>query len=82
MFSIKIKYFAIYEELKNKNEEEVTLSKPIDIKELFFKLMDEVPLKEQYFKATLFARNRHYVSADAIVKSGDEIAFIPPVSGG
>ena len=30
----------------------------------------------------LIARNHEYVTADSAVKSGDEIAFFPPVTGG
>ncbi|MBI2027444.1 MAG: MoaD/ThiS family protein [Deltaproteobacteria bacterium] len=82
MLNVKVKYFALYQELKSKKEEEIVLSEPIDIKTLFFKLMEEVPLKEQYFMATLCACNYRYVSAETIIQSGDEIAFIPPIAGG
>lgn len=79
---IKVKYFALYEELKNKKEEEYKFSEPTTIKTVFFKLMDDIPLKEHYFKATLFALNQQYVSSDTVIKDGDEVAFIPPVAGG
>lgn len=32
--------------------------------------------------ATRLARNGEYVSDDAVLQTGDEIALIPPVSGG
>jgi molybdopterin converting factor subunit 1 len=35
------------------------------------------------FEASLaYAVNREYVSADAMLTAGDELALIPPVSGG
>lgn len=33
-------------------------------------------------RSLLFAVNREYVSRDHELREGDEIAFIPPVSGG
>jgi molybdopterin converting factor small subunit len=30
----------------------------------------------------LYAVNKNYVSADHVLKDGDEVVFIPPVSGG
>ncbi len=79
---VKIKYFAIYEELRAKSEETIILEHPISLRELFFKVMEATPLKEQYFKATLFAVNQSYVPLDTVIQDGDEVAFIPPVSGG
>ena len=32
--------------------------------------------------SSVFALNQEYVSSDRVVKEGDEIVFIPPVSGG
>jgi len=36
----------------------------------------------QYRAGTRLARNREYVGADAVFHDGDEVALIPPVSGG
>lgn len=37
---------------------------------------------EKYLPYTRFAVNWEYVPPDTILRDGDELAFIPPVSGG
>lgn len=47
-------------------------------------LLVENPHWEQFFLSSklLVAVNHEYAKADAAVKSGDEVAFFPPVTGG
>ena len=79
---IKIRYFALYEELKNKSEENLTLKNPVNLKSIFLKAMADFPLKEHYLKATLFAINQQYADPNTVPQDGDEIVFIPPIAGG
>lgn len=45
-------------------------------------LIREYPPLEPLRKSTRMARNFEYLPEDGLVTSGDEIALIPPVSGG
>lgn len=47
-------------------------------------LLIENPQWEKFFLSSklLVAVNHEYAKADAAVKSGDEVAFFPPVTGG
>ena len=47
-------------------------------------LVDSHPQWEQFLSNSklLVAVNREYAKADVAIKSGDEVAFFPPVTGG
>jgi sulfur-carrier protein len=82
LITIKVKLFAIYQEVYN--QEEITLnvvenSKLADILKI---IIQEKPLLTNWENITKLAVNLEFVSPDFQVKDGDEIALIPPVSGG
>jgi molybdopterin converting factor subunit 1 len=45
-------------------------------------LVSECPALGPYERAVSSAVNADYAKADQVVRDGDEIAFLPPVSGG
>jgi molybdopterin converting factor small subunit len=51
--------------------------------EIFLNLFEKEKEKgEKFLKSIRVAINCEYVKSNAMVQAGDEIAFIPPVSGG
>ncbi len=79
---IHLQYFSIYrsrfhEEGSTKNYPENFL-----VKEVFFSHFNDRLEAEKFFKFTRFAVNAEYCSAETSLKEGDELVFIPPVSGG
>ena len=79
---IKVIYFAIYSELLAKREEFVMLEEGATVKLAFDKCTSILKDRDQLLKATLFAINEQYVEPSAVLRDGDELVFIPPVSGG
>jgi molybdopterin synthase sulfur carrier subunit len=76
--SVKIRYFASMRDRMGKAEDTVALEGgTMTVASLWNKISGE-PLPEN----TLIAVNMEYTGGDAEVKSGDEIAFFPPVTGG
>ena len=77
----KVKAFGISRDIVGARDLEMELpdgSTVLDLKnELFKKYPTFVDLKSLYV-----ALNNEYAKEDAILKAGDEIALIPPVSGG
>ncbi len=45
-------------------------------------LVREKPALEAFSRTVSIARNHRFVPRDAAVEPGDELAFLPPVSGG
>lgn len=55
---------------------------PFRAAELWDRLMTEHPALAHHRTVVRLARNGEYASADTLFQPGDEIALIPPVSGG
>ncbi|MEB3101369.1 molybdopterin converting factor subunit 1 [Ferviditalea candida] len=52
------------------------------VSELRQQLTERFPLMKDKLSSCLAAVNQDYVSEESTVHPGDEVAFIPPVSGG
>lgn len=76
--SIKVRYFASLKETVGRGEDELQGSSPVSVRQVWQALHAELPMPE----TLLAAVNMEYVSLDAAVNDGDELAFFPPVTGG
>ena len=76
--TINIIYFASLREQIGRGKDEITSETPITAMQAWSQAtgQDTIPGN------VLIALNHEYVSADTLVKSGDELAFFPPVTGG
>jgi len=82
---MKIKYFAWIKTITNIDEENINDSSIKDLKTLKKYLILKYPKLEKYFhteKIIQIAVNFEYVYKNKKLKIGDEIALLPPVSGG
>ena len=81
---MKIKYFAWIKDITKKDYELIEKDFPRNIEELKKNLNIMYPdLKKHIMSDILrFAINQEYVSENSELKSTDEIAIFPPVSGG
>ncbi len=52
------------------------------IRSLWLQLVDEYPELARYERSISAAVNADYARMEQPVKDGDEVAFLPPVSGG
>jgi MoaD family protein len=52
------------------------------LKDVWRGLVADYPALDPYTRAISGARNADYVSMDTALAEGDEVAFLPPVSGG
>jgi len=77
---IKLLYFAILREKLGKHEEMLEFSGSVG--ELRKLLVEREHHLADVLKVCLFAVNQEYVGEDFILKGGETVAVIPPVSGG
>lgn len=81
---ITVKYFANLKQMAGKDEEQFDLGKETTLDQVWDAISQTLPkiatlIKE---KKVMVAVNYDVVSLDAVVHDGDEIALLPPFSGG
>ena len=79
--TVTVKLFAAYRDMLGRKEQSVTINPGETVASLYDRLIAE-RASEALRRATLFAVNESYVPRDMVLKDGDRVAFIPPVSGG
>jgi molybdopterin converting factor subunit 1 len=79
---IKVKLFAAHRQLLGRREVDLQVANGATIIDVWRALKDEHPQLAHLSDTLVAARNHDYAALDAMVADGDEIAFIPPVSGG
>ena len=77
----RIRMFGICEEITGKQEIELSIEGGLSSDELLSSLRQEYPDLGKINSLAL-AVNQQYVQASIYLNPGDEIALIPPVSGG
>lgn len=80
--SCKIRFFAGVAEATGHRDYTLELPEGATIADLLDKLQSEFPQAADLLAKSFFSINQEYVDASAVVSNGDEIAVIPPVSGG
>ena len=79
---VRVRLFAIQRELAGTRELELDLPDGATVEDAWAAVVERHPVLAPGRPSVRFAVNGEYVSADAPVAGGDELAFIPPVSGG
>ena len=78
----KVRLFARLAELAGTRETEVELGEGLSVAEAFDALCRRFPEMADLAGSLMYAVNAEYVSPDHPLRAGDELALIPPVSGG
>ena len=80
--TIAIKLFAVYQEAYGVPELMLELPIGVTVADVRDRLLAEHPELTQWRDLTRFGVNLQFVEPDTVLQSGDEVVFIPPVSGG
>jgi molybdopterin converting factor subunit 1 len=79
---IRVKFFAILRERAGTAEATKELAAGSTVSDLWKSLQKEHPKLDVAGIRLLYAVNQSYVTPDHELADGDEVVFIPPVSGG
>jgi molybdopterin synthase catalytic subunit len=79
---VRIRLFALQRELAGAREVQVDLPEPASVETAWDALVARFPLLAPGRPSVRFARNGAYADATEPLVDGDEVAMIPPVSGG
>jgi len=78
---MKVLYFAQCAEWMNRREAEIAVDEPVRLGDLIRKSEEFTPLRK-HLGVLKISVNREIVDDDVEVTDEDEIAFLPPISGG
>jgi molybdopterin converting factor subunit 1 len=79
---ITVLYFASAKDATGKRRESIRLPENTTIRELLLKISSAHPRIINILNTLQIAVNYRVVDVDAILKDADEVALLPPVSGG
>ena len=79
---VRVRLFAVQRELAGTREVGLELRAGATIADAWDALVERHPVLAPGRTSVRFARNSVYASADEVLADGDEVAMIPPVSGG
>jgi len=79
---VTVKLFASAAEAAGARQQDVRLDGPMDVAGLLDRLCAGYPKLEKLRPILRVAVNHEYVAEDTKLADGDEVALIPPVSGG
>jgi MoaE-MoaD fusion protein len=82
MISIQIRFFAGHRDIVGRSIQEMQVELGTSMGQVWQRLVAEHPRLAGYTGRLLYARNQEFAGPDTPLADGDEVAFIPPVSGG
>jgi molybdopterin converting factor subunit 1 len=84
MPSVKVRllFFAVLRDIAGGDERELALEEGTTAREVWESLRRSYAKLAGYAQPPMVAINERYAAPDAILRDGDELAFIPPVAGG
>ena len=80
--TIHVQYFAMMRELIGMSDETITLPLNATARDAFARIVESTPRLAGIEKSIMLMVNQEYVRGNHVLRDGDELAFIPPVSGG
>ena len=79
---VTVRLFARLRDLAGTGELVREVTDPATVQTVWRSLTAEMPMLLQYESTMSVAVNAEYARMAAVVHDGDEVAFLPPVSGG
>ena len=79
---MRILFFAQLKDATGCDSTELTATSPLPAQQLWAELLKKFPALERHRSAVRLAKNSEYADADTVFADSDEVALIPPVSGG
>ena len=79
---VRVRLFAIQRELAGAREVPIELAHDATVEDAWAAIVARFPVLAPGRPSVRFARNGDYAEPATVLRDGDEVAFIPPVSGG
>ena len=79
---IKVKLFASFRDIVGTKEEDITLPEGSTVQQLLERYIGLFPQMAKFREHIILSVNKDYGAPGRVLKDGDEVSFLPPVSGG
>jgi molybdopterin converting factor subunit 1 len=82
MFTVQVRLFAGQRDIVGRSELALSMPDAATVAMVWEALVKDYPRLAGYAGRMLYAVNQEYAELTTPLREGDEVAFIPPVSGG
>src|SRR5277367_3710397 len=79
---VRILFFGVLKELAGKSSEWIELRDGASVEDVLEHYVAEIPRIKESLASLAVAVNQQYAGAETVLKADDEVALLPPVSGG
>src|ERR1035437_5519376 len=79
---VRILFFGVLKDLVGRPSEEADFPGGADLRAVFDTVAARCPPLREMVRSIVLARNREFADLSTKIEDGDEVAFLPPVSGG
>ncbi len=79
---VTVRFFATYRDVAGKPQIEMEMDDGASLGDLLERLYDTYPKLKKWSESIICSVNRKYADEDKVLEPGDEVALLPPVSGG
>jgi MoaE-MoaD fusion protein len=79
---VRVLFFGMIRDVAGRTADTLELREGATVSEVLKQFCTSMNRFSDYEKSVALAVNREYVSTDTVLKDGDELAVLPPVSGG
>lgn len=79
---VKVRYFGMLREIAGRDQEVVQLGDGSRLGDLFAQLQQRIPKLDGFRGSIALAVNYEYSDGTTVLRDNDEVALVPPVSGG
>ena len=80
--NIKVKLFASFRDIVGAKEEELEIEEGMTVRDLLEEYISRFPEMAKFRDHIVLSVNREYGAPSKPLLDGDEVSFLPPVSGG
>jgi molybdopterin synthase catalytic subunit/molybdopterin converting factor small subunit len=79
---VRVLYLGILKELSGQDSEWIHVDEGSTVRDVWARLGERVPRLAGFQRSVATAVNHSYAPANTVLREGDELALLPPVSGG
>ncbi len=80
--TVRLLFFAVLRDIAGTDARDLSLREGTTAGDVWQSLRESYAKLADYAQPPMIAINETYATADAVLRDGDELAFIPPVAGG